>query len=1197
MRPMFDVIRVAVIGGAAVGSLVLLGDTPIWAVAAGVGGGGTLGWIQGRNVAVRTAGKRAYEKRNVLAIIAFGVGLVLSQGAGLLNRTGVIGIGVGITFLSAATLAGLIAGRRKPLGLVRSTSMVWIGAVGVVALALFSTWAGATAQEPTPEEKRKAAAIAQLTDAVPWDSIEITGGLFTNAGKPFATIVVPSGLNAPPDPLTRTVEWTRTFSGGGEAMYRLTETFTFALNADGVCCTVSYDGEGSDTFRGETTVTRASGVLGDYVGVGARRDTAFGTTFDDKWGLPFQETQMLQPGTDEPFCRRPVAQPPGFSSNGAWEVYETDGVGVDGGEPLFGMYTQCDIDGFDAATAQSLLPPVPAATAPEREVRDYGATTGGCPVYQEAFNALHVPSAGSAPTEYLQRLIMRPNSAACSAWVFVGEEGRGGVRSQMQYDLATENEQREATRLYDAVEDLYTSLPAHEIPEDETCDIGGDGITRAPLNEDKPCRLRTFHKFGEGEITIWTDYDTSDGPNVIVRGAFPWGHCFYTCHHCDPSSPEVPRIIAAMHRFGTTGIGNFGPNAQVIGSVGAPEGRVGKTRDVFDVDPDLVDLFADDPNDPIERAAIAAALGLIASGAMVGLGLAENRLDRKEGSPEAEDDTTDALGEGDDKTVRVVDHENGTTIWMTRTEADEWYAERKREEFEASIAKHDTFAELLERSRKEALDWLAEKRAKEEGHDEASILLQDSDDIRDRAAEGGYDDILDFLERSPLLTPEQVQELYDALNRRAGDEAVLEKMGEVNVFWETVTGSQKDIAKALEATGQPILAWAVRNPGLVLRVGAAVATGGWSEVVAVPLDIVTQLRAAQEKSLEENGRLMTSEELFGELGWAVGVEVIYEVGGRAVAAGLGKAAQVWRGLDEATEAVVRQADELAESGLRQADELLPVPPKGNEALKRLPPGTRVSDDLLAQTGFTQKHLDDLAAYAKENKLEVGTRAANPYSAKHLADGSAIRKPLDIKAKTVGDVDVMLGADPAHRGTVGLFNPKYPSYEELQKMSPDLRQAVESRYQSRLKEFAETRATYEAMDGVRISNGQIQKLGADGKWRNYAGDMDLVYLRDAAGNPLPPGEYDRVVAEMRSKGLIEHGGEVRVMEDVMREAGKKFEPGSAEWTAELRKAIRLREALEAAHADEIVVAMMPNGKLVRGEAVEELLSGRVVTDDF
>ncbi len=275
---------------------------------------------------------------------------------------------------------------------------------------------------------------------------------------------------------------------------------------------------------------------------------------------------------------------------------------------------------------------------------------------------------------------------------------------------------------------------------------------------------------------------------------------------------------------------------------------------------------------------------------------------------------------------------------------------------------------------------------------------------------------------------------------------------ELNERRSKSTGSQEDIAQALDAVGQPVLAWMVRNPGITVRVGAAVATGGWSEVVAVPLDIASRLHEAQQRSLEENGRLMTSEELFGELGWAVGVEIIYEVGGHTVAAGLGKAAQVWRGLDEAGEAVVRQADEvaesgmrqadeLAESGLRQADDLIPVPPRGNEALGALKPGTTISDDLLAQAGYTQKHLDELAEYAEKNGYEIGARSANPYGAQHLADGSAIPKPLALSAKTVSDVDVILGANPAHRGTVSIFPPKLPSADELQKMSPDLQKAL------------------------------------------------------------------------------------------------------------------------------------------------------------
>jgi hypothetical protein len=1188
VRPRFDVLRVLIIAGTAIGTMIVLANTPIWAVAGGAGLGVVLGWAQGRNVAVRVDGKRAYEKRQVIAIVAFAVGLVISQGAGLLNRTGVIGIGVGVTFLSAATAAGLIAGRRKPLRAARATGVASVLIGGLLLVSFLPLVAVAVAQEQPSDEERRNVVLDDLTAAVSWDQVEVTGGLFAFEGKPLAVLPISPGLTEPPAPLTRTVEWVWVPPGSDPAFgttFSVTETFSFSLNADGICCTVSYEGEGIDTRGGGESVVTASGTIGDYVGFADQAHTSFDEPRGSTWGIPFGAPEQIQVGDSEAVCRRPVAS----AQRGGptdWEA-TWNGKPAPGTGQSFGMYTGCDIAGFDVPTAQAALPPVPAASASERDVPGIAAEGGGCPVFQESFNALYDESMGSAATDQLRRLMVNPNSSACSSFVSIGDEGPGGVRSEIDYDLATPDPDLEARRQYDAAEDLLRTIAPHEL--DKLCDFDDRGIALAPP-PGETCELHTFHPLSGGTIRIFTDYASDDGPNVIVSGSFDSVKYRYRCHHCNANSPEVARIVVAMEVFGNTGLGNFGPNAQVIGSVGAPEGAEGETFGVDAEADQLADLLTDDP---YEAAVLAGLIGLAGVIGMVGAAAAEVALERRE-------------DEGDVDEVSVWDEKTKTATWMTPDEAEVWYEERKQEEIDASIDKHkDNFAELLERARKEELDWLAEKAAKEHGDDEFSVLLQDSDDIRDIAAEGGYDDILDFLERNPRLTPEQVQDLYDALNRRAGDEAVLEKMGEVDVFWETVTGTQEDIAEILEATGHPVAAWMVRNPGITLRVGAAVGSFGWSEVVAVPLDITIRLREAQEKSLEENGRLMTSEELFGELGWAVGVEIMYEVGGHTVAAGIGKAADLVRGLDDAAETAVRQADELGEAGMRQADELLPVPPKGNEALAALPPGTRISDDLLAQTGYTQQHLDKLAKYASDNGYEVGARAANPYGAKHLADGSAIPKPLGVKAKTVSDIDVMLGANPAHRGTVGIFPPKLPPYEELQKMSPDLRKALEARYQSRLKEFysapkdlkkfqAELIESGDKITKVRLYNGQVQARGADGRWRNYAPDMDVVYIRDAAGNPLPSQKLDRVIDEMKELGLVQHGGEVRVIEDVMRKAEKSgMKPGSAEWSAELRDAIRLRESLEAAHADEVVVAMTSNGTLVRGDVVDEVLSGRIL----
>ena len=257
VRPRFDVIRIVLISSTAIGMTIVLANTPLWAIASGVGLGLILGWSQGRNVSIRLAGKRMYENRNLLAIAAFAVGLVVTQVAGLLNRTGVIGLGVGISFLSAAVASGLLAGRTKPVRAARATALTSVLLGGLLLLGLLPLVA--LAQEQLADDERRAAIRADLTTAVDWDQIEIGGGLFPFDEKPLAVLAITPGLTEPPAPLIRTVQWTvvpphfdeetQEWVDGDPAIWRnydLTETFTFSLTSDGVCCSVAYDAVGTE---------------------------------------------------------------------------------------------------------------------------------------------------------------------------------------------------------------------------------------------------------------------------------------------------------------------------------------------------------------------------------------------------------------------------------------------------------------------------------------------------------------------------------------------------------------------------------------------------------------------------------------------------------------------------------------------------------------------------------------------------------------------------------------------------------------------------------------------------------------------------------------------------------------------------------------------------------------------------------------
>jgi hypothetical protein len=464
-----------------------------------------------------------------------------------------------------------------------------------------------------------------------------------------------------------------------------------------------------------------------------------------------------------------------------------------------------------------------------------------------------------------------------------------------------------------------------------------------------------------------------------------------------------------------------------------------------------------------------------------------------------------------------------------------------------------------------------------------------------------------------------------------------------------------------EAGGRPDIAWILRNPGTTARVGAAVATGGYSEFVAIPISIGQTLHEAQERSLAENGRMMTSGELFGELGWALGTEAVYEAGGRLVGHGLGAVfssgdelaeAAVRSGdealpgatraggtvdegleagarklddgmkagarqVDEGLEAGARKLDDGAETGARELDEgmetagrevdegleagagppaedLTPVPPKGNERLAAVPTGGRIDDDLIPETGLTRSHLEEVENYARDNDLNVTGRASNPRSG---AVEDAVNKPIEIKIKTGTDLDVMLGAQPQNRGVVTLFEPKMP---DTRGMSPELVEVLHHRHAQRMAEWTKYQETWTRGNRVaefggverthRYIDGRIEVL-VDGRWRQVKGDFDLVDITRADGTPLSPAEFQQHVDAMVERGLIEHGGEVRVMTDVMR--NNPHPPGSDEWMEQAREVWRLRNDLENAHLEgaEIIVGINGREGLHRGPRLDEFLPWR------
>lgn len=630
LRPRMDVFRIGMVGVVAVVSIVVFSrGAPIWAVVAAIVIGGGLGWLQGRNLEVRVARGRLMATRPPIAVVAFAAGLVLTQVAGLANRRGVIALGIALSFLSAATTAGLLIGRREKVRMARAsaTTMVLL-VLGTVAVVPLVTAEPAPAQESTEDVPcgsdvpgERCAAHEHLIDLVPWEEIRLNGGLLWTEGKPWIDIAVPRALDSPPDPVEREVEWT--WDG---VDYEVTERFSFGPRDDGRCCSVDYAGSGSRTTGGVATTYVAEGRLDD---IGVLGGSGGGGSFavDNQPGVPFDEVGAFE-GEPEGACGRLVAGTVGQSERGqaSFTTYTIDGESFDPGfiDTATVLTAPCEIEGYDLAGALALAPELPS-----REQR-----SSPCPARSELVPALAEASGEPEAVNTLGRMFTSPAEALCNEGgefrpMQFGTPGPGGTRSEFAFQFSTPetDEGLGLTAFADDSTLAGVARPA-DVPLAERCDVNEVGQA-APVEPGERCQLITMHKVDNTGSWIWvfTDNQTFDGPNVTIRASIEWATYWYTCHHCSPESPEIQAFLSQFHDVGVSWI-----DGQPAGAGGAPTGvddpdELQRQAEALGVDADLLDAVVDpDADDETRAAAIAAIVGLLASTGMLGAALAESGL-------------------------------------------------------------------------------------------------------------------------------------------------------------------------------------------------------------------------------------------------------------------------------------------------------------------------------------------------------------------------------------------------------------------------------------------------------------------------------------------------------------------------------------------------------------------------------------------
>lgn len=137
VRPGLDLLRLAItVVTTALMALILGITTPEALMGAALLGGLLVGLYEGLHVQVRFLGKRAFVRRTVLGVAAWGAGMVVVQTAGVIGRVGLADFGLAVSFFGIGQVVGLLTGRWQSVLEARRARVGSLASVALVGLAV-----------------------------------------------------------------------------------------------------------------------------------------------------------------------------------------------------------------------------------------------------------------------------------------------------------------------------------------------------------------------------------------------------------------------------------------------------------------------------------------------------------------------------------------------------------------------------------------------------------------------------------------------------------------------------------------------------------------------------------------------------------------------------------------------------------------------------------------------------------------------------------------------------------------------------------------------------------------------------------------------------------------------------------------------------------------------------------------------------
>ena len=168
-------------------------------------------------------------------------------------------------------------------------------------------------------------------------------------------------------------------------------------------------------------------------------------------------------------------------------------------------------------------------------------------------------------------------------------------------------------------------------------------------------------------------------------------------------------------------------------------------------------------------------------------------------------------------------------------------------------------------------------------------------------------------------------------------------------------------------------------------------------------------------------------------------------------------------------------------------------------------------------GIPAGNQDKFWQVATQYNVVITVRPSNPSVPEHLRAG-AKPKGEEIKAKTVSEMDVLLGVSERSKGLVAYYRPATPMFRPW---TPRTAEKVDRRKQQRRTEHV---ALHDAITRLiesgryRIQDDLLWAVDDDGRITPITGDHNLWDIRDLDGNVLPVDVYNTIVQTMKDSDM-------------------------------------------------------------------------------